>query len=195
MPNDHPSSSEAVKALKELLADPFYVCALLFERTGAAAIEIHSGDREPGTYCRRKPEYQEAAAKLDFLDGRVLFNTALFYSKYRDIQLTVARVNPASPAFAPDIGSSIDNAGEATIQGLEVELITRPWDTIVLRGSVGITDAEYDEFTDQTWDINPGTGLVENIRGFHDTVLGGGALPLAILERRVDDWIAAERAR
>jgi uncharacterized protein (DUF885 family) len=34
-----------------------------------------------------------------------------------------------------------------------------------------------------------------DIRGFHDTVLGGGALPLAILERRVDDWIAAERTR
>jgi uncharacterized protein (DUF885 family) len=34
-----------------------------------------------------------------------------------------------------------------------------------------------------------------DIRGFHDTVLGGGALPLAILERRVDDWIAAERSR
>ena len=34
-----------------------------------------------------------------------------------------------------------------------------------------------------------------DIRGFHDTVLGGGALPLAILERRVDGWIAAERSR
>jgi uncharacterized protein (DUF885 family) len=30
-----------------------------------------------------------------------------------------------------------------------------------------------------------------DIRAFHDTVLGGGALPLSILERRVDDWIAA----
>jgi uncharacterized protein (DUF885 family) len=29
-----------------------------------------------------------------------------------------------------------------------------------------------------------------DIRGFHDTVLGGGAMPLAILERRVDNWIA-----
>jgi len=34
-----------------------------------------------------------------------------------------------------------------------------------------------------------------DIRAFHDTVLGGGSLPLSILERRVDDWIAAQPAR
>ena len=33
-----------------------------------------------------------------------------------------------------------------------------------------------------------------DIRAFHDTVLGGGALPLTILERRVDDWIAEVNA-
>jgi uncharacterized protein (DUF885 family) len=39
------------------------------------------------------------------------------------------------------------------------------------------------------------TALGDNfdLRGFHDTVLGGGALPLSILERRVDDYIAARR--
>jgi uncharacterized protein (DUF885 family) len=34
-----------------------------------------------------------------------------------------------------------------------------------------------------------------DIRGFHDTVLDAGALPLDVLEIRVDAWIAAEKTR
>ncbi|OUS29130.1 hypothetical protein A9Q98_06620 [Thalassotalea sp. 42_200_T64] len=32
-----------------------------------------------------------------------------------------------------------------------------------------------------------------DIRGFHDTILGGGAMPLEILERRVNEWIASKK--
>src|SRR5690606_10653832 len=32
-----------------------------------------------------------------------------------------------------------------------------------------------------------------DIKGFHDAVLGGGALPLTLLDRRVDAWIASRR--
>jgi uncharacterized protein (DUF885 family) len=34
-----------------------------------------------------------------------------------------------------------------------------------------------------------------DIRGFHDAVLGAGSLPLTLLDRRVREWIAAEKAK
>ena len=37
-------------------------------------------------------------------------------------------------------------------------------------------------------------GAKFDIRGFHDAVLGGGAMPLDLLEKRVDLWIAAKKA-
>ncbi|HAT41555.1 MAG TPA: DUF885 domain-containing protein [Rheinheimera sp.] len=33
-----------------------------------------------------------------------------------------------------------------------------------------------------------------DIRGFHDTILGGGALPMKVLAQRVDNWIASVKA-
>ncbi|MCF7222788.1 DUF885 domain-containing protein [Marilutibacter chinensis] len=38
-------------------------------------------------------------------------------------------------------------------------------------------------------------GEAFDIRGFHDAVLGGGAMPLELLEKRVDRWIGEEKAR
>ena len=37
-------------------------------------------------------------------------------------------------------------------------------------------------------------GEAFDIRGFHDTILGGGAMPLDLLEQRVDQWIATKKA-
>ena len=37
-------------------------------------------------------------------------------------------------------------------------------------------------------------GVDFDVRAFHDTVLKGGALPLSLLERRVDVWIAEQKA-
>ncbi|HUQ49983.1 MAG TPA: DUF885 family protein, partial [Terriglobales bacterium] len=36
-------------------------------------------------------------------------------------------------------------------------------------------------------------GAKFDIRGFHDEVLGGGALPLDVLEQRIDNWIATRQ--
>ena len=32
-----------------------------------------------------------------------------------------------------------------------------------------------------------------DIRGFHDTILGAGQMPLDILERRIDRWITTQK--
>jgi uncharacterized protein (DUF885 family) len=32
-----------------------------------------------------------------------------------------------------------------------------------------------------------------DIRAFHDTILGGGAMPLTMLEKRVDRWIESAK--
>jgi uncharacterized protein (DUF885 family) len=32
-----------------------------------------------------------------------------------------------------------------------------------------------------------------DIKAFHDTVLGGGALPLRMLDRKVTDWVASQK--
>jgi uncharacterized protein (DUF885 family) len=36
-------------------------------------------------------------------------------------------------------------------------------------------------------------GAAFDIRAFHDEVLGGGSLPLDVLERRIDAWIGGRR--
>jgi uncharacterized protein (DUF885 family) len=38
-------------------------------------------------------------------------------------------------------------------------------------------------------------GAKFDIRAFHDEVLGGGALPLDVLEQRVNGWIAAQQGK
>ena len=153
-----PMGGIAFKAPESLLSDTPIGSSLVY-------FTYSQGYKSGGFSTRRDPsvptipdfkpeelENYEVGLKLDFLDNRVIFNTAFFYSKYEDIQLTVARAALVNPAdFTPDLGSSIDNAGEAKIMGFETELITRPFDLLVLRASVGLTEAKYEEFDDSTF--------------------------------------------
>jgi iron complex outermembrane recepter protein len=92
----------------------------------------------------------EGGVKSGWLDNRLQVNAAVFYSDYQDIQLTVNRLVPETAS----ITAVIENAAEATIRGLELEIVARPVAGLLLSGGLGLTDAEYDEWMD----IDPLTG-------------------------------------
>ncbi|SFR91014.1 TonB-dependent receptor [Sphingomonas jatrophae] len=78
----------------------------------------------------------ELGAKTQLFDNRVRLNAAVFYSDYKDLQ-TQNFIN-GRQAF--------DNAGKAKIKGFEVETEIAPVRGLVISGSVGYSDLDYDTF-------------------------------------------------
>jgi len=97
----------------------------------------------------------EIGLKSLFADQRVLFNAAVFYSEYEDIQrLALERV----PVEVDPEGTiqRLINAAQATIWGVEAELSANVFDGFTLDASLGYTNAEYDEFDGFDADGIPG---------------------------------------
>ncbi len=78
----------------------------------------------------------ELGAKTQLFDNRVRLNGAVFYSDYKDLQ-TQNFIN-GRQAF--------DNAGKAKIKGFELETEIAPARGLVLSGSIGYADLQYDTF-------------------------------------------------
>lgn len=75
----------------------------------------------------------EAGLKSEFLDNRVRFNAATFYTDYEDAQIVVLR------GFTP----FTVNGGEVEIIGFEMEFQAAVTDSLMLSGNLGFLDAEY----------------------------------------------------
>jgi iron complex outermembrane receptor protein len=78
----------------------------------------------------------EIGWKSTFADGRARLNMAAFSTDYEDLQLSQI----------VGAGVSLNNAAEATIQGLEAELLATLNDYVDFNASLGILDATYDNF-------------------------------------------------
>ncbi|RLA59944.1 MAG: hypothetical protein DRR04_07075 [Gammaproteobacteria bacterium] len=93
----------------------------------------------------------ELGVKLDAMDNRLRLNVALYSMDYTDMQLTVTRqINDTQ------VGSLTANAGEATLQGVEVELSIVPTEHWLFQFSGNYLDASYDEFNDLVRDPDSG---------------------------------------
>jgi iron complex outermembrane receptor protein len=118
----------------------------------------------PSTVNGYEPEFidsWELGFKGAFLDRRLFINAAAFYSDYRDQQVTVQAVQPP-----PNVGvaSVVDNAGQATIYGFELEMRALPTDNLQLNMAFGYTHADYNEFL---------------------TFIAGGTTPIDVADQRV----------
>lgn len=118
----------------------------------------------PSTVDGYKPETidsWEVGLKGAFLDRTLFINAAAFYSDYKDQQVTVQAVQPP-----PNVGvaSVVDNAGQATIYGFELEMRAVPTDNLQLNLAFGYTHAEYNEFL---------------------TFIAGGTTPVDVADQRV----------
>jgi iron complex outermembrane receptor protein len=80
----------------------------------------------------------EVGFKSDWLGNTLRVNGAVFHYKYEDQQFINVR---------PDFLQELVNAEEATIKGLELEVIALPVDNLELRFGIGYLDAEYDKLT------------------------------------------------
>lgn len=77
--------------------------------------------------------------KTTLLDNRLRLNGAVFSIDYSDLQ-----VNQLTPGGQ----NNIDNAGDATVRGLELEVTARISDNFEMGGGYGYLDSEYDTYID-----------------------------------------------
>ena len=101
-----------------------------------------------------KPEFvtnYEVGQKSDFKIGGmpVRFNSAVYYTKYSDLQKAAADsyVDPNNPSPVPQLGQAVFNVGKAWVAGAEVDMRIQPFRGFTFIGSYGYTRGKYQEYT------------------------------------------------
>ncbi len=97
-------------------------------------------DFERGFNAENMTSY-EVGVKLLGWDDRLQLNSAVFYSKYKDVLIDIAVLG------APQYVASF-NAGKATIQGTELDLTVLPFESLRLDLSYAYLNTRYDSVTD-----------------------------------------------
>lgn len=116
-----------------------------------------------GSIDEFEPEYlwnYELAARTTFLDGRLRWNTNLYYSDWTDQQ-----VNEPVPNF-PTFFTTV-NAGQSTLYGLESDISFEAADGLELYAGIGYTHAEFDDFPNASYNpaLPDGEDNQENFEG------------------------------
>lgn len=98
-------------------------------------------------YRPEKVDSYEVGVKTRLADGRVIFNLAAFRDEHKDMQLSVFTATTGA-------ASVIRNAAGSRIQGLELETVLRPLDTLTINASLALLDPKYKSFIDGGVDVS-----------------------------------------
>jgi iron complex outermembrane receptor protein len=102
--------------------------------------EAPSADAFFESYDPEEVLSQEVGFKSRLMDDRVQLNAAVFMNDVSDMQFSVFLEGTGGAA------STVDNAGAATIRGVEIELIAQLSESLRLGANLGTLDTKYDEF-------------------------------------------------
>ncbi len=101
----------------------------------------------------------ELGYKGDWLDNRLRINAAIYHNEYDDLQRTI--LVPSGTGVTQSTG----NAAQATISGLEIDVIAQVTERLMVTLAYGYTDASFDKYDgfDVTGDGTPDPGLAKNL--------------------------------
>ncbi len=128
-----------------------------FKSGGFNAFEIQSSFDEETLWS------YEAGIKSTLLDRRLRANLTAFHYDYNNLQINQWQTIPSG------ILGIVDNAGQASVNGFELELLMKPTSNFQLEVGLAFLDAKFDEFVSIDPD-RPEDGLLDRV---------GNALPRA----------------
>ena len=121
-------------------------------RSGGYNVRISDPSANPGPFGEEEQDSFEIGLKLDALDNRLRVNAAAFYNTVSDMQREVN-----VPSLTSGTVQDIRNTADATISGVEFEVLAALSDQLLLALNLGIIDGTYDTVK---FDIS-GDGLID----------------------------------
>lgn len=109
-------------------------------RSGGYNLRNTSPTAAPGPFDEEEQDSFEVGLKSELADGRVRLNVAAFHNQVYGMQRQVT--------FADAAGGAIQitaNTADATIQGIEAEVLAAAGRSATIGGFIGYTDGAYDE--------------------------------------------------
>ena len=130
-----------------------------------------NGDVAMRRFLPETSDNYEFGMKGEFFDNRLRVNATAFSTTYENQQVTVGRIVNGTPI------ADLVNAQEATLEGMEFEILAQLSDSLVLTAMLATFEGEYDEFIieDNTTVTNDDGSLSTLVveRDITDTGFGG----------------------